>query len=145
MKKRGRYDVSDDWAGEYRQVNLSKDGFAFAAAMRIPALMADYERTVLARRTPCRFDSRRDVVSALAEAHVELVLIHPFREGNGRVARVLSTLMALQAGLPPLDFSLIAGKKKTAYFAAVQAGMDRNYEPMAKLFGETIDRSLAAF
>ncbi|TAK86063.1 MAG: hypothetical protein EPO20_09750 [Betaproteobacteria bacterium] len=33
--------------------------------------------------------------SALAETHVELVLIHPFREGNGRIARALSTLMAL--------------------------------------------------
>ncbi len=34
------------------------------------------------------------------EVHEELVLIHPFREGNGRVARLLSTLMAFQAGLP---------------------------------------------
>lgn len=132
-----------DWAGRYRQVNLSKDGFAFAAAMRIPALMADYERTVLARHTPCRFGSRSDIVNALAEAHVELVLVHPFREGNGRIARALSTLMALQAGLPPLDFSLIAGKRKTAYFAAVQAGMDRNYGLMASLFDETIDQTLA--
>jgi len=29
---------------------------------------------------------------------VELILIHPFREGNGRIARFLSVLMALQAG-----------------------------------------------
>jgi len=47
--------------------------------------------------------------------------------------------------LPSLDFTLIAGQKKTAYFVAVQAGMDRNYEPMAKLFRETIDRTLAEF
>jgi hypothetical protein len=33
---------------------------------------------------------------------------------------------------------------KNACFAAVQAGMDRDYEPMAKLFAEIIDRSLAA-
>ena len=52
--------------------------------------------------------------------------------------------MALQAGLPPLDFTLIAGRARNAYFAAVQAGMDRNYEPMEKLFVEIIDRSLAA-
>lgn len=48
--------------------------------------------------------------------------------------------MTLQAGLPPLDFSLT----RNAYFAAVQAGMDRNYEPMARLFAGIIDRSLAA-
>ena len=80
---------------------------------------------------------------ALAETHVELVLIHPFREGNGRTARVLAMLMALQAGLPPLDFSLIAEEKKLDYFAAVQAGLDRNYGPMERLFAGIIERSLA--
>lgn len=74
---------------------------------------------------------------------MELVLIHPFRDGNGRIARALSILMALQAGLPLLDFSPIAGKRRTEYFAAIQAGMDRNYGPMARIFEELIERSLA--
>lgn len=81
---------------------------------------------------------------ALAETHVELVLIHPFREGNGRVARILSMLMALQAGLPLLDFSVIAEDKKQDYFAAVQAGLDRDYSPMERLFAEIIEQSLAS-
>jgi cell filamentation protein len=88
------------WAGAYRQVNVSKGGFPFAAANRVPALMEDYSRNVLARRTPCRALEREEVASALAETHVELVLI--------------------------------------------QAGMDRNYQPMEKLFAGIIDRSLAA-
>ncbi len=132
------------WAGTYRQVNISKDGFPFAAASRVPALMEDFSRKALARRTPCRPAKREEIASALAETHVELVLIHPFREGNGRIARALATLIALQAGLPPLDFKLVAGRARNAYFAAVRAGMDRNYEPMAKLFAEIIGRSLAA-
>ena len=83
------------------------------------------------------------VVHVLAETHVELVLVHPFREGNGRLARILSTLMALQAGLPLLDFGLIAGERKEMYFAAVQAGLDKNYKAMEQLFAEIIERSLA--
>jgi cell filamentation protein len=132
------------WAGDYRHVNVSKDGFPFAAANRIPALMEDYSHKVLAKRTPCRPSQHEEIASALAEAHVELVLIHPFREGNGRIARTLSTLMALQARLPPLDFTLVTGRGRTPYFAAIQAGIDRNYEPMEKLFARIIDRSLAA-
>lgn len=130
------------WAGEYRQVNVSKGDFMFAAAGRIPALMAEFERDVLSRCTPCRFSTREEVVRALAEAHVELVLIHPFREGNGRISRVLSTLMALQAGLPLLDFSPITGERKESYFAAVRAGLDRNYRPMERIFSEVIERSV---
>jgi cell filamentation protein len=133
-----------DWAGEYRLVNISKGGFPFAAAALLPSLMARFERDVLARYTPCRFHGRHDVVHALAQVHVELVLIHPFREGNGRIVRVLSTLMALQAGLPLLDFSLIAGRRKKDYFAAIQAGLDRDYVQMERIFSAIIDRSLAA-
>lgn len=131
------------WAGEYRQVNVSKGDFLFAVAARIPALMDEFERDVLARCTPCNFTTRAEVVRVLAEAHVELVLIHPFREGNGRLARVLSTLMALQAGLPLLDFSSITGEKKEGYFAAVRAGLDRNYQPMEEVFAEVIEQSVA--
>ena len=130
-----------EWAGHYRRVNVSKDGFPFAAAMQVPALMDQFDRDVLRRRTPCTFADRADVVRALAETHVELVLIHPFRDGNGRLARVLSTLMALQAGLPLLDFSLMAGTGKTAYIAAIQAGLDKLYVPMESLFGEIIEQS----
>lgn len=131
------------WAGEYRQVNVSKGDFMFAAAGRIPALMAEFERDVLVRCTPCRFETTEGITNALAESHVELVLIHPFREGNGRISRALSTLMALQAGLPLLDFGAIAGEKKEKYFAAVRAGLDRNYRPMERIFAEVIERSVA--
>jgi cell filamentation protein, protein adenylyltransferase len=106
--------------------------------------MVQFERDVLRRVTPCDFPSRPEVIHALAETHVELVLIHPFRDGNGRLTRLLSTLMALQAQLPLLDFRIIAGEKKKEYFLAIQAGMDNNYIPMERIFTEIINQSLAA-
>lgn len=132
------------WAGAFRTVNISKGGFLFASAAHLPELMRQFDNDQLARLTPCRFENIEDVVAALAEVHVELVLIHPFREGNGRISRLLSVLMALQAGLPPLDFSELQGVKREGYFAAVQAGMDRNYQPMARIFSEVIKRTLAS-
>ena len=128
------------WAGKYRQVNVKKDSFSFAAAAQIPKLMTEFEEGPLKRYTPCR--SRENLAAGLAEVHVELVLIHPFREGNGRVARLLAVLMGLQAGLPALYFDKLSGRKRQEYFAAVQAGLDRNYEPMAKLFTAVIERTL---
>jgi len=131
------------WAGAYRKVNISKGGFPFAAANRVPALMEGYSREVLARYTPCRPSGVTEVAKALAQTHVELVLIHPFREGNGRIARALSTLMGLQAGLPPLDFGSITGKATKDYFMAIQRGMDRDYRLMERLFEAIIERSAA--
>jgi cell filamentation protein len=130
------------WAGKPRSVNLSKDGFDFARALYIPALLEEFERNHLQKYTPCQLESLDDVACALAEVHVELMLIHPFREGNGRLGRLLATLMALQAGLPILEFSEMIGVRSEEYFAAVRAGLDRNYEPMMRLFSDVIERSL---
>lgn len=130
-----------EWAGEYRQVNISKGGFPFAMSVRVPRLMQEFERNVLARYTPCAFDGTEKMLEALAITHCERVLIHPFREGNGRVSRLLSTLMALQAGLPLLNFSVIKGKQRAAYFAAVQTGIGRNYKPMREIFRRVVQAS----
>ncbi len=131
-----------EWAGAYRRVNISKGEFPFAAAAQIPALMRELEQSLLRRHTPCLFRAADRVVQALAEVHTELVLIHPFRDGNGRVARILATLMALQAGFL-LDFSPIQGKRREAYFTAVRAGMTRNYEPMEAIFSGIVRKTLA--
>ena len=130
------------WAGRYRQVNVRKDEFPFAAAAQIPKLMADFEAGPLRRHTPCRPTPIDRLAAALAEVHVELLLIHPFREGNGRTARILAVLMGLQAGLPALLFDKLSGRKRFQYFAAVQAGLDRDYNPMTKLFTAVIERTL---
>lgn len=130
------------WAGRYRQVNVKKDGFPFAAAAHIPKLMKEFEDGPLGTFTPSRPASPDDLAKALAAVHVELVLIHPFREGNGRVARLLAVLMGLQAGLPALFFDRLSGLKRREYFAAVRAGLDRNYEPMAEMFTAVIRRTL---
>jgi len=130
------------WAGRYRQVNLFKSGFPFAAASQVERLMAGFEEAVLNRNTPCRFDDLNDVVRALAEVHVELLLIHPFRDGNGRIARVLAILMGLQAGLPVLQFSSMTGSRREDYFAAVQAGLGGDYLPMEQAFARVISATL---
>lgn len=130
------------WAGCYRQVNVSKGDFTFAACTAVPSLMTTLELGALRECTPCLFPDRDAVTHALAKLHTELVLIHPFREGDGRVARMPSIIMALQAGLPPLDFGMLKGKKWQEYFAAVRAGLDYNYEPMAEIFAAVISRTL---
>ena len=130
------------WAGKYRRINLSKGNFTFAAATQVAKLMGELEKGPLRKFTPCRFDKIEKIAKALAVVHTELVLIHPFCDGNGRVARLLATLMALQAGLPPLDFSGLKGYRRKSYYVAIQAGLDRDYKPMEDVFSGVIRKTL---
>ena len=121
------------WAGQDRSVNISKGGFPFATAAQVPRLLADFERDYLARFTPCSAElNDASLAEAIAETHVEFILIHPFREGNGRISRLLADVMAVQAGRVPLDYSAWEADKP-AYFAAIQQGISRDYAEMTRL------------
>lgn len=130
------------WAGDYRQVNLGKGGFQFASAHLIPRLMSDYGRDILAAETPCAGMDHERLVRALARVHSEFILIHPFREGNGRLARLLNSLMAFQAGLPALDYGGIRGARKRAYIGAIHASLGGDYAPLETIFRTVIRRTL---
>lgn len=123
-----------DWAGQLRSVNVSKGGFLFANAALVAQLLQAFERDCLARFTPCHGLDREALIDAIAVSHVEIILIHPFREGNGRLSRLLADVMAVQAGHEPLDYSTWdAGKE--AYFSAIRAGQGSDYAPMRQLVG----------
>lgn len=133
------------WAGQERTVNLGKDGFQFAAAGLLPGLLREFEQQCLARWTPCASLATKDeLVTAIASTHVELVLIHPFREGNGRLSRLLADVMALQAGYGPLDYSSWESRKPQ-YIGAIHAGMSHDYSPMCRLVAAALEAGDEAF
>lgn len=125
------------WAGRYRSVTMSKDGFPFAAANFIPKLMAAFDADYLTKYTPCESFDDAKLIEALAVCHVEFIIIHPFREGNGRLGRLLATVMALQANKPPLNFEHLVTNKKD-YIAAIHAGHAGDYRPMQLIFSEVL-------
>ena len=130
------------WAGRYRSVNISRDDFMFASAAQVPRLMQEFEEGPLREYTPCQYAERDEQAQALGITHAELILIHPFREGNGRCARLLASLMGLQAGLPLLDFSGLKGEERKRYISAIQASTGRDYEPIVSVFDRVIGRTL---
>jgi cell filamentation protein len=134
-----------EWAGRYRTVELTKGDFQWPPAFRVPENMDTFEKGVLARRTPCRPGPPAQIGPCMAEVHAELLLIHPFREGNGRLARWVSDLMAFQAGLLGPDYGFAgrdAGKRRAAYLNAVRKGYVQDYEPLASFFVEALERRL---
>ncbi len=130
------------WAGTYRRVNLSKGDITFPPASlpdgspNISRLMEEFEGDIL--RSYAFLEKGEDlskVAQAIAIAHGEFEMLHPFREGNGRVGRLIADLMALRAGYPPLVFD-IEGKpeNKERYFKAMrEVFVNKNYDPLKKM------------
>lgn len=89
----------------------------------------EFQSDCLDRYTPCEGFGDDEQVTAIAVTHAELILIHPFREGNGRLARLLADVMAVQAGLGLLNYSYWEAQRE-GYFTAIQTAMSKDYGPM---------------
>jgi Fic family protein len=65
-------------------------------------------------------DPRRQLISSLAYHH-RLAWIHPFVDGNGRVARLITHLQLVQLGLEPTLWSLSRGlaRRHQSYYSAL--------------------------
>lgn len=56
-------------------------------------------------------------IELAAKTHYELVRIHPFTDGNGRVARILMNLILMAKGFPP---TVIKNEKKSEYYDSLE-------------------------
>jgi cell filamentation protein len=86
-----------DWAGEIRTVDISKGGTRFCTISRIePEINEIFSH--LERDEYLVKYSGTDLIAKLAEYYGDFNIIHPFREGNGRVQRIFFEHIALHNG-----------------------------------------------
>ena len=78
----------------------------------------------------------------LAQSYGELIVIHPFRDGNGRVTRILCDLLLMQAEHKPLGHHSFEDKSiREEYYQAVrEVWSQAGYTSLIRLF----DRLLPA-
>src|SRR3989344_1678602 len=126
-----------DFAGRLRTVDMSKNGFMFAASRFLPQTMDVFEREYLDALNVREWNDVGPLVEHLAELHAELLYLHPFREGNGRIIRLYTKLVFLAKTGDELEFELITKDNNFArYVAAVQQASRKEYELMKELFRE---------
>jgi Fic family protein len=90
------YRIDEKQAGKYRKHKVIITGTTFIppAPEQIPDLMKSFVNSIPDYR------KKLHPVEYSAIIHKELVMIHPFIDGNGRAARLLMNLALLQAGYP---------------------------------------------
>lgn len=76
-------------------------------------------------------DRLEAVVELAAWAHSEWVRIHPFCNGNGRTARLLTNAILMRYGLPPA--LKLRPRPSSPYGQAGAAGLDGNSRPLETL------------
>ena len=105
---------------------LGRDPFRPPASEQVPGLVTEVASWLDSGDLP-----RHPVVRA-AMAHLNLVSIHPFRDGNGRVARVVQSLVLADEGLlrPELvSIEPYLGRHTREYFAVLEEVQGPAFDP----------------
>lgn len=79
-----------------------------------------------------RGDQDADVVVRAAMAHLHVVSVHPFRDGNGRISRIAQSLVLARESLVSPEFASIEeylGNHTPAYYAVLREVQSGSYQP----------------
>ncbi len=107
-----------DFAGKMRDVNIAKGSFRFAPVMYLSAALDAIDRMP------------QSSYEQIIEKYVEMNVAHPFREGNGRSARIwVDTMLKRRLG-QVVDWSLVDGED---YLLAMERSPVRDTEIRALL------------
>ena len=111
--------IDEKNAGKYRtsKVFISGSHYPLPNPEKISNLMKRLIPNIAQKR-----ESEHPVIAA-ARAHLEFVFIHPFINGNGRVARLLMNLILLQEGY---NIALISPVLRAEYITSLEAAHEND-------------------
>ena len=132
-------------SGRYRNLDVKAAGteYVYPSHLKVPELMAAFVDWLAS-------SSALHPIDFAAEAHLRFVTIHPFRDGNGRVGRLLLNLMLLRRGYPIAVLPVTQRAEYINALEAVQSGGSRDRldllvrECVGRSFRETLETCLSA-
>ena len=124
--------------GEYRKVSIGVMGSQRGRPnfADVPPLMKQFcEKSMIQKE-------KEDFISYLARIHTEFQYIHPFRDGNGRVGRLIMNLLLMQRGYPIL---VLPPSLSNMFNHATEMGHRGNLTLFSRLLAESIFISLQVY
>lgn len=102
----------------------------------VPGLMDDFLKDMRAKMeglSKVGNDTFVDeLVTLLAWAHHRFLWIHPFQDYNGRIGRILNSIILLSLGFPPIELKVETKSGRKAYVEALQAADAGNFSALEK-------------
>lgn len=127
-----------EWAGKLRQVNVIVGNFEPPHYNLLPNLMAEFSNQLQFLLKNVKVED--DLIYSLAFAHHKIVQIHPFKNGNGRVARLLSNLIAYLNGYQAIQIYHSEGDARKKYIDAIKKADIYEYQPLMNIIKKQLNQ-----
>ncbi len=122
-----------EWAGKIRTVDIAKgkgpDRTVFTYTEKIPEKAAEIQ-AIIKEANYGRDQNTREFAETMAKVYTAVNKMHPFREGNGRVAREYMQELAQQSGRT-LDYTKV---QRELWNEAAKESAHDNLGPIRRVF-----------
>jgi len=112
VMQRSAPQIAGSYADSPRYVRTETGRHSFPTPAEIPALLGDFAGWLQTASL-----SEPETPATAFAAHLRLVGIHPFNDGNGRTARLLMNLILIRGGYPPIA---VRPEDRLEYIRALQ-------------------------
>ena len=139
--------IFPNWAGKFRTIDVTVGEYEPPHFSKIAALIKNLcddleERLKHIPSSENEEEFLAEVISLLTWFQHRFVWIHPFKDYNGRVARLLTNLLALNLNLPITEIKADTGEDRNRYIEAMIAADNHDYSKLEKLLTQTLKESL---
>lgn len=134
--------IFSDWAGKYRTIRVEYSGKEAPLPHLIPTLITNLCADLDERLKHLNKNSIEKIIELLAWFQHRFVWIHPFQDYNGRLARMLTTLILLQLDLPPIEIKANTKQDRDNYLEAMYSADENDYSKLEKLIKQALDEVL---
>lgn len=123
-----------DWAGRFRDRDVRVGAHIPPRYFEVPVHIRQFCDDLAARLGHSDWGTMSGAAELLAWADGRFQWVHPFRDFNGRIGRVLLVALMHRLGLPPMDTVPIEPEKRRQYLDALQAADHGDLGPLTDLW-----------
>ena len=138
--------IFPEYGGQFRKIEVKVSKHSPPKSYLVPQLTEDFVKDLKVRlRYLPKINADKfidELVGLIAWAHHRFLWIHPFKDYNGRIGRLLINIILLNLDLPPIELQVDtpAGRKK--YIDALQQADAGSYEKLEKLIRSALEETI---
>ncbi|MDH5740826.1 MAG: Fic family protein, partial [Nitrospira sp.] len=130
-----------DWAGRFRDVNVQVGAHVPPPFYEVPIHMRQFCDDLAERLRHDPGVSVRSAADFLAWADWRFQWIHPFKDFNGRIGRVLLAGLLYKLGLPHVEMAPLEPVRRSEYLHALRAADTGRLDALQDLWGRRLAES----
>lgn len=131
-----------EWAGRFRKTDVRVGTLEPPPSYQVPLLVRAFCDDLAERLRHVHDDNLAEIASLLAWVDWRFQWIHPFKDFNGRIGRLVLAALLYKLALPPVETAPTEPDRRREYLDALRAGDAGDLLPLQRLWTRRLAKAI---